>query len=408
MRLKWIRLASFILLFSLIFSVANVSMRIENKRWMDLYNLPSDSIDVVFMGNSHSFVAFQPQIIDQILPVNSYVVGIGGENIVLSYYELKELLRTQHPKVVVLETFVLDLNDAYMPTENYYDFLDAGDWSANKTAVAERYLTLDTLYTIFPTLRQRLEWDKPYLYLQRLNDTWDYMRAPSLDPEAGASPMTAVLSEAEYSAFRETTVDDYPQPSAEISMYLNKFRELCQENNIQLILTTVPMVNRPQVTTGRYAPFDAAAYAREHDLPLLTYDTSAFNHLHFAQVDHVNSFGSIYVSVEMAKELAALMGYTVDQMVLQTIESMEFSDYSLKTADGSYTLQLSPVNPSAGMDYRWTVTREGGIVVETGWQKDSSFKFQLPRDGKFNVHVEIRSQDGSYQFAADFPISKRD
>jgi hypothetical protein len=408
MRLKWIRFASFILLFSLIFSVANFSMRIENKRWMDLYNLPPDSVDVVFMGNSHSFVAFQPQIIDQILPVKSYVVGIGGENIVLSYYELKELLRYQHPKVVVLETFVLDLNDAYMPTENYYDFLDSGGWSANKTAVAERYLTPDTLYTLFPALRQRMEWDKPYLYLQCLADEWNDMRTPTLDPAAGASPMTAVLSEADYAAYRVTTVESYPQPSEEITLYLDMFLTLCQQNDIQLILTTMPMVNQPQITNGRYAPFDAAAYAREHDLPLLTYDAAAFNHLHFAQVDHVNTFGSLYVSVEMANELAAVMGYSVDQAKLAAFQSMEFSDYSLSTSNGDYTIRLTPTDPAAALEYRWTVSGEGGTVVESAWQEDSAYTFRLPHDGKYSVHVEIRSREGSLRLAADFPVLKQD
>ena len=132
--MKWYRFVSFIAIFCLIFGVLN-SLQPDQAadRWDNFYELPANSLDIVFMGNSHNFVAFDPEVIDNILNTNSYVVGFDAENIIASYYGLQDVLKFQQPRAVVLETLVLDMNEKLMLERGHiYKFLDSGPLTGSK------------------------------------------------------------------------------------------------------------------------------------------------------------------------------------------------------------------------------------------------------------------------------------
>ena len=410
MSVKIVRFICFWILFSLLFSLLNLASSMREDRWKDFYNLPRDSLDVLFMGNSHNYVAVQPQIIDEIVPVRSYVIGGGAENVVLSYFELKEVLRYQHPQMVVLETFTLDLNDEFMPTQNYFGFLDSGPWDANKTAVAARYLSPEEWYMLFPPLRTRMEWSSPHMFFAALTNSFRDFISPALDPGLGAAPLNAVIPEADYQTARITTVTDFPQPSPEITLYLDRIRELCRENDIQLVLATIPMVNKTQSTAGRYAPFDAEKYASDHKIPLLVNDPEMFNHLHFAEYAHLNRFGSLIVSTQMAQQVAVLLNLPVDVERLEYYQNFMFADYSLKQENGRYTLRLIPLNSTADLEYNFSVTDPGlpDPLFRSGWTTDDEFSFTLDRDGRYDINVAIRNPDGEYILSATFVLEKKD
>jgi hypothetical protein len=410
MKKQWLRFISFVLLFSLLFSLLNLVTSMKEDRWLDFYDLPRDSLDVVFMGNSHNYVAIQPQIIDDIVPVRSYVIGGGGENVALSYYELREVLKYQHPKVVVLETYTLDLNDQLMPTQNYFGFLDSGPWDANKTAVAARYLSPEEWYMLFPSLRTRMEWNSPHMYFAALkNSFWDFVLR-ALDPGLGAAPLNEVIPEADYQSALITTVTDFPQPSPEITLYLDRIRELCRENDIQLVLVTIPMVNKTQSTAGRYAPFDAEKYAADHKILLLEYDPEMFNHLHFAEYAHLNRFGSLIVSTQMAQQLAVLLNLPIDAERLEYYQNFMFADYSLKQENGRYTLRLIPLNSGADLEYSFSVTDPGlpDPLLRSGWTNNNEYRFALDRDGRYDINVSVRNPQGEYILTATFYLEKMD
>ena len=94
MKTLLIKLTAFGMLLALGFGILNLmSYNYASRRWVDFYKLPPNSVDIVFMGNSHNFYAFQPKIVNEILGKKSYVVAISAENTLLSYYELKEILK---------------------------------------------------------------------------------------------------------------------------------------------------------------------------------------------------------------------------------------------------------------------------------------------------------------------------
>jgi hypothetical protein len=401
-----IRIVSFILLFSLIFSILNCSMKVVNPRWQNFYHLPKDSLDVVFMGNSHSFTSFQPVIIDDILPVNSYAIGVGAENIVLSYYELKEILKTQHPKAVVLETFAVDLDDTNLQQTYYYEFLDSGVWDGNKAVVAARYITPDKSYTIFPALRTRIDWTNPDQPLSQLVDQTSNLVSPEVDPMGGASPLTNVMEDNKYQEVKAEPTRVFKSPAESNRIYLQKFYQLCRQNGIQLVLATTPMVNAPPNKTGKYAPFDLTDFLRQTGVPLEKFEDFGFNHLHFANTDHVNEFGSVVVSIQMAQKLAGILGLPIDQSALEYYRSFIFTDYKIIQDGDLYTIELIPAGSGLTLEYNWEVLSGDDVVSKSGPQKESKYQFQLKESGAYQIWVEIVNPEGACVIKAKFNLVK--
>jgi hypothetical protein len=388
----------------------NIATKQENKRWRDFYALPPDSIDVIFMGNSHDYTAFQPQIIDRILPVNSYVLGIGGENIVLTYYELKELLRYQHPKLIVLETFAVTLAGKYMPPQNYYAFLDAGRWNSDKLAVAAKYLKPETLYTIFPALRTRMDYANPGLYLNQFKTEISRPNAAMIDPALGAEPIGRVIPDFDYSIAMIKIVEKFPPQSPDMKTYLDKIVQLCRENGIQLVLTRVPMVNWLQSSVSSIAPFDTEEYAVEQNVPFIKFDRSSLTHLHFVNNGHVNIFGSVNLSIQMAQKIGEILNVPVDVGQLAYYQSFVFSDYKFAGYNDAFGIQLYPRNDGMSLEYDWSVTdlSTGKTVLSSGWNKSDKYQFTLDHGGIYGITVTIRNTDGNFEMAASFPPFHKD
>ena len=409
MNRRFIRVISFIVLFSILFSFINSIMEIPNLRWRVFYKLPENSIDILFMGNSHSFYSFEPLIIDKLLNTNSYTVGVGGENIVLSYYELREILKYQHPEVIVLETFTMEMSELSTGDPFYFEFIDAGMWNGNKLAVANRYLTPDTMYMIFPALRTRILWEDLSPYKQELKNKMSdvFSLAPDKFGRRGASPNFRVIKEEEYQTILKQPPSEHRIPPIVNRIYLEKFYDLCRKNNIQLVLTSTPMAGEP-IRNERYVPYDVTHFAETQDIPYITYNPSLFNHLHFVNVDHVNEFGAMITSITMAALLAEIMEIDVDQEKMNDFQALIFNDYSLTSEKREVAISLIQTQPEIPLEYQWSIRNrsiEKDIYIGE-WTNDSAFRYRLPENGSYEITVKIRKPNNDFVLTGLFSIGK--
>ena len=210
---NWVRFVSFWAIFIILFSLTNAAMSMANDQWKTFYKLPKNSIDVLFIGNSHVYSTFQPQIMNDIIPIHSYIVGSDAENVVFSYFELSEVLKTQKPKVVVLETFALDLDDT-MKQGYLFEFLDAGIWDGNRTAIATRYLPLSSYYTIFPALRTRIDWSNPAQFYKNFISQFNFLKKKEINSQQSYSPKVKVITESAYLAINDIPTQKFRSPIA--------------------------------------------------------------------------------------------------------------------------------------------------------------------------------------------------
>ncbi len=403
---NWMRFSLFSILFILVFSWVNSAVKSGSAVWKSFYQLPHDSLDVLFLGNSHNFATFQPQVIDDILPINSFTVGTSGESIVLSYYELRNILKTQKPKLVVLETFSLDLTDMQNPAY-IFEFLDAYRWDLDRSAVAARFLSLEKMPSIFPIFRTRIDWNDPGEFFNRLFHPFSQTTDAQIDLQRGFIPDAKVIPIEQYLSAHELAQPVNDQPLTENEIYLDKLYALCKEHNIQLVLTTAPVVKISGDQFQYYSSFDAIAFTQKNHLDLITFDSSDFSSLQFSNLTHVSPFGSMITTLELAEIISLKLDLPMDQEKLQYYRSFLFSDYSISHSDNDYVLTLIPKNEDLTLDYRFSIIEVASekTMIISDWQRNSDFQFTLKKSGDYKIKVELRNLSGDYSMSADFSVN---
>ncbi|MCL2462653.1 MAG: hypothetical protein FWF44_08320, partial [Defluviitaleaceae bacterium] len=77
----------------------------NQQRFGDLYAQPPGSVDMVFIGSSHSYCTFDPLLMDAALGTFSLQMGMPQQYPDGSYYTLLEIMKYQQPKTVVMELY---------------------------------------------------------------------------------------------------------------------------------------------------------------------------------------------------------------------------------------------------------------------------------------------------------------
>ncbi len=108
---KILKVIFFIGIFSCIFFGVTENLFKRRTPIVDyVYNkAPKNSIDLLFVGSSHSYLGFNTKIFDNSFNINSYNFATGAQSIEGSYYAIMEILKKQSPKIIVLEAFSLYL-----------------------------------------------------------------------------------------------------------------------------------------------------------------------------------------------------------------------------------------------------------------------------------------------------------
>ena len=75
--------------------------------YLGFYKMERNTVDVLFFGSSHAVSSFSPQILYDRYGITSYNLGCEQQNLITYYYLLKEALRFQKPKAIVLDCYIL-------------------------------------------------------------------------------------------------------------------------------------------------------------------------------------------------------------------------------------------------------------------------------------------------------------
>lgn len=403
MKNNWIRFCCFILLFSICFTMLNRALALRWGGWSDFYKLPKNSIDVLFLGNSHSYMSFQPPIVDAIIPVNSYALGIPGEGVILTYYELKEALKYQHPKVIVFETYTADsntdINKGY-----FFRYIDNVRWDENKLAVILRYLFPEKLDAIFPSLRTRLEWEKPSLFFNQVSKYVQHLIANDIDPRRGSETFPNVISDKAFNDQKTFLILNNLKPLPENKLFLDKIVALARENNIKLVFTTTPILQLDPNHYDYSDPMDISGYAEKNNIPRILFDYTKLYQMHYYTESHVNSIGSLVLSTDMALALSKEIGLPVDTKALEGYQAFTFTGHSITKINNDYVIKINQADANSTLLYEWSLVQNGNVLQKTEWQSSSSFSFNPESFGDYQVDVQVKNPATGYIVKIDFPI----
>ena len=291
---------------------------ISRQSWKGYLKEDSGNVDVLFAGTSHVYSAINPDVVDSSGgdAFHSYVLSGSGQSMALTYYTIKEALRTQHPKVVALEAFRIIgkqkmaennamANFHYMPVSlNKVEALFATTEATSRERIG---MSLVTYHSRWQELKRsdfkikRVETTKSG---ETVTTTKDNVQAElrgysEVENTETVEPLPETVESINQTAWQE----NYP--------WLLRIAQLCKDNDCKLVLFWTPNAMKGQQTYIAEVRQQLSA-----DYPGVTYidynsltKTGAVKYdRDFADQTHVNVNGARIVSADMGKRLAALMG----------------------------------------------------------------------------------------------------
>lgn len=206
------------------------------------HRLPENSMDVVVLGSSHAQYSFAPSIFYDETGLYSIVMGSACQPLEVSYQMLKETLKTQSPKFVILEAYtamplreiceadVCYVHAQYMMTgkEKYrtIDFLPKEKADSYRNEFINNHNNWRDVENI-NDLKVDLRKNKEYYVDGNMGYVIQY---PQL-------PITNCWYAKSYEDVVDVELDELDLES------LNNIYDLCLENGIQLILYKTPIDN---------------------------------------------------------------------------------------------------------------------------------------------------------------------
>lgn len=211
--------------------------------------------DVVFVGDCELYENISPAVLWENYGINSYIRGSAQQLIWQSYYLMEETLKYEKPDVIVFNVLSMKYNEPQKEAYNRMT-LDGMKWSFTKCKDIRASMTSEEHFIeyVFPMLRYHSRWsdleedDFTYLF-DRDPVTFNgyYMRV-DVKPAENVPPAKPL---------GDYTFGDNAY------YYLDKMVELCEENDVELVL-----VKAPSLYPYWYDEWDEqmVAYAKEHDL----------------------------------------------------------------------------------------------------------------------------------------------
>lgn len=245
---------------------------------VNFYKLPEDSIDVIFLGSSHSMEAFIPQELYNEYGITSYNLSCSAQPPLISYYWLKEAMKTQKFKTVVLDVYFVPLTRTSKMSNDVLEFrirtaIENMRWGEVRIEAiheaCKRYENLFELSYYLPNIRYHDRWKDLYkadFIAEELAVNNNFMGYPALR-RGGNKERFLSLKTKESKVSKVESLDEY----------IEKIVQLCKGNNIKLILVKTPFTGW---TLSEHNTLET--FANENDLPFydMNVDT-VYNKMNF-------------------------------------------------------------------------------------------------------------------------------
>lgn len=374
-----------------------------------------DNIDVLFLGSSHSYRSINTAVLDEKWGVNTFNAGSGSQNLVGSYYLLREASRDNRISRVYMEVFyelqqdipyyksptaAYIISDYMKPSVNRITYLwDSGgkDYLAHGLILARR--NWQDLFE--PSkIRQLLENKKSPAYRN-----YSYVKFD--DEEYAGKGFVRNYNEVQQGDFSASELFS-PIPENAISEYnrdyLNKIIDFCRKEEIELIFYSAPMSDFRIRGVGNYDSYisQMKEFLKETDVPyydfnlcrreFLDLDNSCFYDNH-----HLNGKGADLFSRAIADFFAgdvdgdAVFWDSYEQKMEQMEETV-FGVICLMAKDeaGVIEAQIVPVGNTEGPLYFSVgkmLENEEQYEEYRGFSEDTTFILPAEESGYVRIYV---------------------
>ncbi|MEG2082854.1 MAG: hypothetical protein RR011_06455, partial [Oscillospiraceae bacterium] len=301
-RKQFLHLASFaVLALGLIFAMGQL-FRDKDTTLASFYSEPKNTIDVITVGSSHVNSGVIPAVFWQDYGINAHNVYSWSQPIWISYHYIKEALRLQSPKVVVVDLYgMMYGNSSEQPVEidkvNYRNSFSI-DPSLNflemTQTVADCGIDLKNPIDFLNPIRFHTAWKN----LSAKNFTENPHKRHDFLKGYGVQAGVCGAKKA------DTSVEDLPREPYDTAVrYLDKIVKLSQKENFQLVFLMLPYEFMPE---ERELFAWLKSYAQQKEIPFLNYceedgDRIGFDYAEdFADPGHANYGGAYKLTADIA------------------------------------------------------------------------------------------------------------
>ena len=309
--------------------------------FIDFYKLEENTVDVLFFGSSHSVSSFSPQKLYDEFSIRSYNLSSEQQNLLVSYYWLKEALKYQTPKAVVLDTYILyphkkgeALNSDESTTRKALDFMR---WSKNKIAAIEDVANLDEKQSkvsyYFTNIRFHTRWK------ELSEDDFTFLKMEERGGLKGFSAFSGFCMSEKYVPFKADASDEEATMHPVMKEYLDRIVQLCKAEGITLILTKTPST---EVNIKKYNTL--MKYSEENEITYidyneeLVYQEAGFNYSKDSHdiYGHLNIWGAEKATEYMGK-------YLIENVPIEKTTDIQWESSSAYYADIKKNCDLTKI-----------------------------------------------------------------
>lgn len=302
---QWLSHLAFLLTAALLLALTGRVLRPAHtdygSTWREYRCEPENSIDVLFLGSSYAYCDWNPGSMYAASGLTGYVMGGSEQTPALTYWYLKEALKTQHPSVVVMEGTSLffdryqnytQINVGYMP------------WGVNRVGAifdaAEPELRLGLFFDLY-FYHDRWKELTPGQILRALSPA----RADDLKGHTAVDTVFTNLDGGPWKRDMAQSEEVYAQNLADFG----RIAALCREEGVDLILTINPTYS--QYTDAVYDRLRADVAAIDSAVTFVNWSNS-FDQLgldvtkHLYDGGHLNRYGAEIFSAKTGEYLLSL------------------------------------------------------------------------------------------------------
>ncbi len=231
-------LLAFLCVFALTYGFVDEALRLKSTDGIQTmehyYELPGDTVDVLMAGSSHVGMNIPPAMLWDEYGIASYNLWGGMQPIWNSYYYVKEGLKSQKPKLVVVEAFLCGVEAEYSDSVAALKSTQAMHLSVDKISAA---------LASFSTWQSAAEalWGMPTYHSRYDELTRDDFASGSWSEDTSIQEINhnvgnvTPLTLLDYSAI----TDELPL-SEKSETYLRRTIQLCKGANVELLLLISP------------------------------------------------------------------------------------------------------------------------------------------------------------------------
>ena len=265
MKIKIIKIISFILIFCVLLYSVNKILRLKGIGWNHAYTFyqnPKNSIDVLFIGSSHVHTGIDISLLYKEYGISSYDFSSSGQPLPTSYFYVKEALKTQKPKLIIFDSYSLRHTDYRFHKDSYF-----------MSGIFGMRFSLDRINLIklqLPNNKWNGYFNPLLIYHNRYNNItkMDFLYYGMMGNASSKGYWYGLknqkIQRSQISNFTELT-----NLNVEFEKYYRKIIELANNNNIPILIITIPF----SVDKDMQRFFNTAkAIAEEYNVPFIDFN----------------------------------------------------------------------------------------------------------------------------------------